>query len=446
MAFSWTIRRRRPNRNRVESAGDDALNLADIHLQIEDGLLTTFGPSGDPVPPQSVKHACAEQPADRLRQADGTHVESERVIAVLDAQQRGTLADRQSDPWIEAMLGAAGGFEDTPQEILAQELLTEEAATGQNVSSGTIGLDLPSGEAVILRNAHPGEINTGPLAAIVIDGRPCPIEAFSGALHRDVSVGSITLKEDGIALACPPSGQGWLEAAASVWTGAPKVSLTLADGRQLSVDDLFIMLRSEATESLLCPEESRRRHFPLLTRNYPGMDLEQATIVTVSSLPNGWSLTKGRQNSRGVWFLDPSDLESTEVVARGDLSAPASLDLNVISAADQNGDVGKQTFALLCPAPWSTTLIFDAAEKRTATTADALWLRGMPEEASLSKGSYDPSIRGWILRPDELDGLIATGTARPPDDVEIELLAIRMNGAGQANAEVIARMFLEIHG
>ena len=77
-----------------------------------------FGPDGDPIPPKFLKEAFSERQAAMLRMADGTLVDSDRVLAVLDAQQRGRLAKRPSQAWIGSMLGLAGSFEATPQELL----------------------------------------------------------------------------------------------------------------------------------------------------------------------------------------------------------------------------------------------------------------------------------------------------------------------------------------
>jgi len=80
-----------------------------------------FGPDGDAMPPSLVKQACADDPDTLLRLHDGTNVPSARVLAVLDAQQQGPLADQRHRPWIEAMLGLGGRFEPTPETLLDNE-------------------------------------------------------------------------------------------------------------------------------------------------------------------------------------------------------------------------------------------------------------------------------------------------------------------------------------
>lgn len=106
-------------------AGNDkdaqAAPSIDIELRIEHGLLMAFGPDGDPVTPRLVKETFADDLDGSCRYGTGQDIPRRRALAVLDAQQRGPLAKRRSDPWIESMLGLAGGFEPTPPELLESE-------------------------------------------------------------------------------------------------------------------------------------------------------------------------------------------------------------------------------------------------------------------------------------------------------------------------------------
>ena len=92
-----------------------------IELRIEHGLLMAFGPDGDPVPPRLVKETFADDLDASCRYGANREIPRRRALAVLEAQQRGPLAKRRSDPWIESMLGIAGGFEPTPPELLESE-------------------------------------------------------------------------------------------------------------------------------------------------------------------------------------------------------------------------------------------------------------------------------------------------------------------------------------
>ena len=75
----------------------------------------------DPVPPALLRTACTDSAVDGPIMEDGTVVDRRKVLAVMDAQQRGPVADHASDGWIEAMLGLRGQFEATPDDLLKSE-------------------------------------------------------------------------------------------------------------------------------------------------------------------------------------------------------------------------------------------------------------------------------------------------------------------------------------
>lgn len=467
MAFTWTIRQRKPRYEEPEQkTGDgslldrvpadrisadrqrasDVLSLSDIRIEIEDGLLMAFGPAGDPVPPQNVKDACARQPRAALRlPGSAAAVDHRRLIDLLDAQQRGPLADRKSDRWIESLLGAAGEFEETPTNLLATEVMTGKRASGDAVT-----LDLPFGMTITLRDAHPGQVQAAALAKVVIDDQSRSIRGLLGradaehgaddrwtASSRARSAGSIMLRNDEIVLALLGQGEARLEEASQVWSQEPKTVLTSSDGRQLSIDDLLAMLRSEEDQSLTQNLETRRQRHPLLSDDV-GLDLEQATIVTVSDLPDGWSLTRGKCNGQGIWVLDPLDLENADVVIGGEITSQAAITIKAMSAASSDGRVTSQDFTVLCPASSSKPITFLPGEIQAAAAADALLLRRMPEEVSLSAGLYDPTIKGWILKADDLEDLVMSFVGRFPGGVEIELTVVHLRGDREPHAELIA--------
>lgn len=114
MAFSWFLRKR-------SSSSEATLRAESIILRVENGLLMTFGPDGDPLPPDLVRSACAADGGDTLKMETGHEVDRSRVLAILDAQQQGQLADHRNSAWIKAMLGLDGSFEETPSDLLTAE-------------------------------------------------------------------------------------------------------------------------------------------------------------------------------------------------------------------------------------------------------------------------------------------------------------------------------------
>ena len=113
-------RKRQETRRTVSAVHPDDQAIA-VSLKVQGGLLMAFGPDGDPMPPRFLKEAFSGRRAAKLRMSTGALVDSDRVLAVLDAQQRGALAKRKSKAWIESLLGLAGSFEETPEELLQNE-------------------------------------------------------------------------------------------------------------------------------------------------------------------------------------------------------------------------------------------------------------------------------------------------------------------------------------
>ncbi|MGI9419041.1 MAG: hypothetical protein ACR2RA_14525 [Geminicoccaceae bacterium] len=149
MAFSWLLRKREHSKPQ-----ETTLRAESIILRVENGLLMTFGPDGDPLPPDLVRSICAAGDGDTLTMETGHKVDQSRVLAILDAQQRGPLAEHRSSGWVRAMLGFSGGFEETPSDRLQSEPIGS-APPAPNLADGDEGPDtewltpLPFGEAEI---------------------------------------------------------------------------------------------------------------------------------------------------------------------------------------------------------------------------------------------------------------------------------------------------------
>ncbi|MGI9493528.1 MAG: hypothetical protein ACR2QF_14110 [Geminicoccaceae bacterium] len=475
MAFSWVLGRRHKSLDddvedqtwppSQEKAGrkqrrqDDAIDLADVELSIERGLVMAFGPLGDPIPPQLLKEACVRQPQATLQLPDGLTVDHKRLITVIEAQQAGQLAEHPNDEWVKAMLGAEECFEPTSSELLASEDLE-----GKSVPVGNLVLDMPSGETIRLFDAHPGGEGVDRPARLMVDGKPVSITGL-GALagrsdRRDrsqpVSNPVISVRGEDLAILLEDQIEARLETTSTVWDGEAKVALFLEDGRPISIDDLTMLLGD--IPPCRPPEvQVSAKTYPLMGDHGPDFDLEEATIVTVSDMPEGWSLSAGRRDKRGSWILDPSSLMNASVrVSRLD-PGPHSLHVKVISSIGREGTLDQQTCTIvmppnasadqvepLPPSPqedpgrlFSIALVLDEEEASRAGHADAILLRGIPKDVSLSSGVFDPSLNGWVFKPEHLDGLTIQDLDLRFDVIDIELRAFYLDREGQARSELI---------
>jgi hypothetical protein len=249
-----------------------------------------------------------------------------------------------------------------------------------------------------------------------------------------------------------------LETTSSVWDGEAKVALFLEDGRPVSVDDLTTLLGDMPPCSPSEVHDSAKT-YPLFGDDAPVLNLEYATIVTVSDVPDGWSLTTGKRDKQGSWILDPSGLKEASVqVSRLD-RGPHSLHVKVISSIGRDGTLDQQTCTVvippnadageampkpLLPAPKeddeilsSFALAFDEEEALRAGRADALLLRGIPKGASLSAGVFDPSLNGWVLKPEHIEGLTVRDLDHRSGVIEIELKAFYLDQHGEARSDII---------
>lgn len=471
MAFSWILGRRREstedtakNNNLASNQGDPpdqdrTIDLADVRLKVEDGLLIAAGPLGDPLTPHLLKQACVSQPDVKLTLSNGTSVDQSQVLAVLEAQRQGPLAQRTENSWIEAMLGVEGRFESTPTELLARE-----KQGGQSVLSSRLTVGAPGGETITLCDAHPGIAIDGSKVKLSIDGKATSIAALldrSDQLdpdNRNVATLEPTLsyRNDTVTLSVGDQIEAFIEDASDIWDGEAKVDLLLSNDQQVSIDDLSNLLKESQHRDRDRTADLPGASHPLLDGTASHFDLSDAMIVMVSGVPDGWWLTRGLQSEQGDWMLDPCELAETSVRLPDGCRDIASIQVQVISIIGHAGTLKKQTLTMTVPPvikktettpnsiahgqPCSTArLAFDQEELNLAAAADALLLRGVPETASLSAGTYDPSVEGWVLRPAQLDQLALLDLDHQQGSIEVVLKAIYFDQAKPVRTKIIAK-------
>ena len=436
------------------------IDLANVRLSIEGGLLMAFGPDGDPITPDLLKEACDHQPNVRLTMSNGGAVEQDRLLAVIDAQQRSRLADHKNDRWIRAMLGLEGGFEDASDSDLESE---------SRAQIRRLALGMPGGETITLHdvdldNRRPDGEEPPSLAALLVDGRPTSVEAMIGLAGKPDHICPVTKPQvrcrgERLAFKLSDEIEAYIEAAPAIFDGQAKVDMRLSDGRQVSLDELADRLKDQAAFETAPVMQLASARFPLLGGEEPPFDLERATIVMVQGMPEGWSLTVGAESEPGLWMLAPADLAQAAVRTPGFPGQQTDLNVSVISLVGQSGALHREDHTLVMPPAGQSRagrdrsspaqaapdrpvvdyrLAFGDHVRAEAAKADALLLRGVPEQATLSAGIADPSVRGWIVRPVDLASLHLLDVDPSIEMIEIELKAIHLDGKGRSHSKVIA--------
>lgn len=439
------------------------INVAEMRLSIEDGLLMVYGPCGDPVPLLYLKEALVKQPSAKIRLPNGFAVNHKRLVDVIEAQQKGPLAATPTDRWIKAMLGADGSFEPT-----SANLLESEDAGIKAILPGKLTLDMPGDRTLTLRDIHPGDGCPENPVRLVLDNQAISIEALLDRASKDDATKGrghpmIARRGEEVALLLAETIEARLEPAPIIWEGEAKVDFALGDGRDVSVADLLAMLEDASALKDRPLEGEPARTYPLCSVQEEPFDLQGATIILVSGMPDQWSLTEGLQSEHGDWMLDPSALEMASVEIRGAIPEAITLEIKVISLVGRQGSLKKQTREVVMPPREDDRLTepavssndddrrnsplhlgFDEAEICLAVSADALLLRGIPEGASLSAGKYDHSVQGWILMPDQLQGLVVHDLEQNGQPIDIELKAIHLDPKGQPRTDVIRKKTISL--
>ena len=70
---------------------------------------------------------------------------------------------------------------------------------------------------------------------------------------------------------------------------------------------------------------------------------------------------------------------------------------------------------------------------------NALVMRDLPEGATLSAGTYEPAIDGWVLLPRQLPGLTLTAPAGHAA-FTLTVLGVSLGAGGGGEAKVLARL------
>ena len=465
-----------PRSNAAADVG--ALDLGLMRAVIEDGLLMVFGPDGDPVPPQIFAAAAAQQPHAQVPLADGRRVVAERIAAVLQAQVGGRLGSAQGgdEPWICAMLGIG----PQPEQAADGDLAAEEHAIEVVAFGRELMITSPAGATFLIteaRSTTPGGIRLrapagqpvalGELVARLVGGADRPGGHLRRAKANEVTFPGCRTRLEDDALIVDLPGVGAVrfvghDLAAGQGTA---VSVFKPDGDTATIDELLAAL----SQRLTCPrtEAARRQEAgPAMGVHYdddpgptpvselppassPGVPLaihlsdalgpqaEGVALVSIRGLPHGASLSAGVASGDGSWLLSPRDLAELYLAPPPGWTPDLALEVTAITVEDRDGQLTSASRTLLVsprsvavarsPAP--IPIVLDPQLLRGQDGRfDAVIVRDLPANATLSAGTYDPAIDGWVLLPRQLPGLTFTPPVAQAEDFTLTILGISLAG------------------
>jgi hypothetical protein len=471
--------------DRPSPAGAPAISLTNASLRIEDGLLMAFGPDGDPIPPGAFVAMAAEQPDAEVALADGTTAPAQRVAAVLDAQTRGPLAGQQGDraggeAWIKAMLGLG------PEPILAAEaeLRGEERTCELTIFGRELMLAVPGGRSFLIADAAPADQPAATVALRLADGqalsvkdlverlraeigqRP-PAAAEAGAVHPFAEVVlpgcAIERTEDGLLLELPAVGAVRLTGLGQDAAAGPRVGIVLRDGQAADLAEVTAALggtpvadhldrpsagSDEPSTGGRGPTSSPARPARALPVSFGvprvgGVDPDRVVVVIVDRVPPGGALSAGIDDGNGRWLLSPRQLAGLTLTPPPGRSEALALEVTAVAVRNRAGDFATATESVV-PLDASAEAVVRLAIDPTVVrdggpTPSALMIRGVPPGTRLSAGTYDPATAGWVLRPDQLEGLTVAAPAGQ-GDFTLTVLGISLATGGRAEARVLTRL------
>jgi hypothetical protein len=214
---------------------------------------------------------------------------------------------------------------------------------------------------------------------------------------------------------------------------------------------------------------------------------ERVALVVVRGLPAGAGLSAGVAGGDGSWLLSPRDLPGLALLAPPEAGPDLALEVAAIAVADPVGELTSATTTVLVsqaasaapapalvvepappppvepapcspiepaasaarerapalrdePVPASIPLGLDLQALSGGGPFDAVIARGVPAGVSLSAGTYDPAIAGWVLLPHQLSGLCVLLARDDGAPFTLSLLGVCLRPGAKARPHVLARV------
>ena len=466
------------------------VELSQASLKIEDGVLMAFGPEGDPIPPAAFVATAARQPEAEIPWGDHGSVRASRVAAVFNAQGRGPLTSAQGDRvggerWIMAMLGLG------PQPAVASEAeLRGERRGGELTAFGReLMITMPSGRSFLIVEAAPAHRTEPPAGLSLADGQAVSVgdlvarlrarhqQSWDSADAGDRSGAELALPDcavegagDALLLRLPSIGAVRLATLGNAAETAPRVSIFRANGEPAGIPELVAEL-GRASPEISKPAAVRRTVMetsppqsrpapdtgaidragpaapapvPLPIRLPRGtrLDAERIALVVIAGVPQGALLSAGIDNGDGSWMLSPQDLAGLTLRPPAGCSEDVALEVTALAVENPEGElaVASETIHVPFGRHTSIALAIDPALLQTdGRGLNALVLRNLPEGASLSAGTYEPAIDGWVLLPRQLPGLMLTMPAGQ-SAFTLTVMGVALGGGGSGEAKILTRL------
>jgi hypothetical protein len=254
----------------------------------------------------------------------------------------------------------------------------------------------------------------------------------------------------------PAAGQG------------PSVSVFMPDGDTATIDELIGAL-SRSLTSLQAHVVQRERDDPTITDETPAADRPTASgpgdpaadaprpvplavrlpdglgaqegevaLVVVRRLPAGAGLSAGVACDDGSWLLSPRDLGGLSLVPPSGWTRDLTLEIVAIAVQDRDGQLASVSNAMAVPlaAPSGRVVspipiaIDPQALSGDDAPLDAIIVRDLPADATLSAGAYDPAIDGWVLLPHQTGSLTVTPGTGQTEGFTLTVLGVRLADGG----------------
>jgi hypothetical protein len=175
---------------------------------------------------------------------------------------------------------------------------------------------------------------------------------------------------------------------------------------------------------------------------------DHVALVVIRGLPHGASLSAGAASGDGSWLLSPADLVGLSLEPPPGWPLDLALEIAAITVQDRDGELASASKTMQVPfqarksgpVPAPVPIVIDPQVLGDGKASlDAIVVRDLPAEATLSAGAYDPAIDGWVLLPRQMSELTVTPGSGQIEDFTLTLLGISLSD-GRARSRLLGQI------